>query len=280
METQTKESIQIKIDEDIQSLIPPLSKEEYERLKKDISQFGLKEPIEVTEEGIILDGHHRFKAILELRQSKIDIPLDFKVIPIKSKSEALAYAISKNLCRRQLSDYNLLLSVYRFLSTQEDRFRKKGRPKKIPTAVGIFQENLVTAICSLTRKNKRTVERFLYLQKHANDELKRQLEEGRIGIKTAYEQLKNQEKKEKGKKLPLVIERYLYISPFSFEGNKGLKEIEQEFKRLGFTLEGVYVRIRGLRGMFTQLEELLEEGCKIEDLSVTEKGIERSENKQ
>ena len=47
-------------------LLPPLSPDEYDSLKADISERGVLVPIEVDEEGNILDGHHRVQICLEL----------------------------------------------------------------------------------------------------------------------------------------------------------------------------------------------------------------------
>ncbi len=47
-------------------LLPPLSDEDYKRLKDDIAQRGVMVPIEVDEHGNVLDGHHRKRIAEEL----------------------------------------------------------------------------------------------------------------------------------------------------------------------------------------------------------------------
>lgn len=47
-------------------VMPDMSDEEFDALKRSIEEDGLKHPIEVTEDGVIVDGHHRFKACREL----------------------------------------------------------------------------------------------------------------------------------------------------------------------------------------------------------------------
>jgi ParB-like chromosome segregation protein Spo0J len=47
-------------------MVPELSPEEYESLKQSIMKDGLYVPIIVNQNGIILDGHHRYKACQEL----------------------------------------------------------------------------------------------------------------------------------------------------------------------------------------------------------------------
>jgi len=44
----------------------PLSPQEREALKEDIKQRGIQVPIELDNEGAILDGHHRWEIAQEL----------------------------------------------------------------------------------------------------------------------------------------------------------------------------------------------------------------------
>jgi ParB-like chromosome segregation protein Spo0J len=56
----------ITTNQEYADLVPPLSTEEYESLKESIKQNGLWVPIVVNNQGVVLDGHHRFKACQEL----------------------------------------------------------------------------------------------------------------------------------------------------------------------------------------------------------------------
>ena len=57
--------IELKIDPEFQSKIPPLTMEEYEQLKANILEAGeVYEPI-ITWNGVIVDGHNRWKIIQE-----------------------------------------------------------------------------------------------------------------------------------------------------------------------------------------------------------------------
>ena len=56
----------LSVNEEYDKLVPLLSSEEYESLKESIKENGLWLPILCNSEGIILDGHHRFRACIEL----------------------------------------------------------------------------------------------------------------------------------------------------------------------------------------------------------------------
>ena len=80
-------------------VLPPLSPEEYGALRDHIACNGVEEPILVTSEGIIIDGHERFKAVTELGIRKYPI----RVVGNLSEKERREMAISLNLLRRHLS---------------------------------------------------------------------------------------------------------------------------------------------------------------------------------
>ena len=47
-------------------VLPDLPPEKFEALKADIAERGVLVPIDVDEEGHILDGHHRYRACMQL----------------------------------------------------------------------------------------------------------------------------------------------------------------------------------------------------------------------
>ena len=79
-------------------LLPPLTEDEYAALKADISERGVLVPIEVDEDGAILDGHHR-------RQIADELGLDCPIIIRKGFTEAekRSHARALNLHRRHLN---------------------------------------------------------------------------------------------------------------------------------------------------------------------------------
>ena len=69
-------------------------------MKASIKNYGQWYPIVVTKQGIILDGHHRFKACQELNiEPKIEIKSSLSEIDQK------IFVIDSNLKRRQLNDF-------------------------------------------------------------------------------------------------------------------------------------------------------------------------------
>lgn len=82
---------------DYTALLPRLSGNEFAELRLDIEKRGCLVPIEVDEEGRILDGFHRMRACEELG---IEPPVLTR--PGLTEDEKRAHAIALNLQRRQL----------------------------------------------------------------------------------------------------------------------------------------------------------------------------------
>lgn len=86
-----------------EKILPKLTAGELKRLKDRIKKFGFTEPIEINQEGLVLDGNNRIFKVLIPYQDELKI---YKVPARKitiTKSEEINYIISKNFDRRQLS---------------------------------------------------------------------------------------------------------------------------------------------------------------------------------
>lgn len=77
----------------------PLTPDEYEALKASIKEHGVRVPVDVDEEGNILDGHNRAAIALELK-----IPCPTAVKPgLETDESKRMYARGMNCARRQMT---------------------------------------------------------------------------------------------------------------------------------------------------------------------------------
>jgi len=120
----------------IYQVMPNLMPEEYEALKADIAQQGVLVPIEVDEDGNILDGHHRVRACKELGIRK----WPRLIRPNLSENEKRAYARKLNTLRRHLT-----------LEQKHELIRQQLRetPEK--------SDNLLATLLGVTDKTIRSV---------------------------------------------------------------------------------------------------------------------------
>lgn len=90
----------LKVDKEFQEKIPPLTEAEFEQLKENILSDGeVYEPIAVWN-GVIVDGHNRWKIILE----HPEIPYRVKEMQFVDKWAAFDWMYKKQLGRRNLTD--------------------------------------------------------------------------------------------------------------------------------------------------------------------------------
>ncbi len=84
--------------------MPDLTPIEYEALKADIAERGVLVPVEIDENGDVLDGHHRIKAWQELRGDGVNLPDYPKMIRSGlTEEQKRNHARSLNVLRRHLS---------------------------------------------------------------------------------------------------------------------------------------------------------------------------------
>jgi len=79
--------------------MPDMPPHQFEALKLDIEEQGVLTPIDIDEEGNILDGHHRFRACQELGIT--DYPTIIR--PELSEEEKKLFARKSNMMRRHLN---------------------------------------------------------------------------------------------------------------------------------------------------------------------------------
>jgi ParB-like chromosome segregation protein Spo0J len=83
-----------------QKLVPTVDEDEYQSIKQSITDSGLWLPIIVNPQGVILDGHTRFKICQELGITPKHAERSFENDWLEKK-----FVIESNLRRRQLNDF-------------------------------------------------------------------------------------------------------------------------------------------------------------------------------
>jgi hypothetical protein len=94
----------LQIDKEFLSLIPPMLPSDYDRLEEDIFDNGCKEAI-ITWGNIIIDGFERYEICMKWGISFLIAKREFN-----NRHEAISW-----VCKRQLSDIDLLEETRRFL---------------------------------------------------------------------------------------------------------------------------------------------------------------------
>lgn len=99
-------------------LLPVLAEDDYQRLRADIAARGVLVPIEVDENGAVLDGHNRQRIAADLG---VDCPR--VVRKGMAEHEKRLYAVALNQARRQLTDTQKTILGKRIAPDVEERAR-------------------------------------------------------------------------------------------------------------------------------------------------------------
>lgn len=91
--------MQLKIDEEFRSLIPPLTADEYQQLKENILKDGCRDAL-VIWNGTIIDGHNRYEICMENG-------IEFKTVDkqFSDRQEAIEWIILNQFGRRNLQNF-------------------------------------------------------------------------------------------------------------------------------------------------------------------------------
>lgn len=107
-------------------LMPDLAADDFVRLKEDIRRRGVMVPVEIDEDGVLLDGKHRRRAVDELRAEGVDVSTPPPVIRRgMADHEKRLHAVALNLARRHLTDAQKVMLGKRIKPDVEARARER-----------------------------------------------------------------------------------------------------------------------------------------------------------
>jgi ParB-like chromosome segregation protein Spo0J len=219
----------IKINQEYSSLVPQLSEEEYESLKQSIKENGLWFPIVVNKDGVILDGHHRYKACQEL-----GIKEPYKTVTkedFPDKPHEKMFVIDCNLTRRHLNNFQrtelalISKSILEEIVKQNESHGGKGDRNLTP--LGRVDEQIGQR-AGVSRDTVRKVEK---IAEKASEEVKQSLRAGKISINEAINKIHEEERYHE-------IDKELQIHKLKL-GNafKELDKADKEFDELSVELK-------------------------------------------
>lgn len=86
-------------------LLPEYAPEAYAALKTDIGEHGVRDPLVYDEDGNLLDGNHRLRAVEELQAEGVPVPDPPRIVQrgLRDEAEKRAFVRKVNLLRRHLN---------------------------------------------------------------------------------------------------------------------------------------------------------------------------------
>jgi len=192
----------LRVNPEYKKLLPKMSDEEFAGLKASIQTEGQHYPIVANEDLEILDGHHRFKACVEL-----GIEPDFEVRKFEDKLLEKKFVIETNLRRRHLNNFQLVELGVPLLEIEKELAKKRqaaggkmGRNIQLgltpDDAKPAFKKSKATAaVAKKVGVSTRTFERGRKILEKASEEDKQKLREGKTSISKVYRELVAPERK-------------------------------------------------------------------------------------
>lgn len=207
------QQIQITLKPEYRAICPPLSKREYEALKRSIGENGLYEPITTNPEGIILDGHHRYRACREL-----GIEPDFRELEFPDRLSEKAYVVETNLRRRQLSDLERAELGLELEKIEAERAKRRqillGKTHgKHPLSSNELKGQARDLAARAVGLSSTTYQRAKTILERGSEELIDRVRQGGVSITYAYKKIRRREKHLKPPKLPEGIYDVVYADP-------------------------------------------------------------------
>ena len=184
-----KQKIELTIDPEFESLIPPLSDEEFNQLKENILEAGeCYDPI-MTWNHIIVDGHNRWKII----QENPDIHYETTEMIFFSRNDVMAWMIRNQLGRRNLTAFartELSLKLKPILAEEAEKRMKAGKADPVPN---LAQGKVRDEIAKAAQVSHGTVSKVEKILDKAPEEVKEQLRKGEVSINKAYNEIREAE---------------------------------------------------------------------------------------
>jgi N6-adenosine-specific RNA methylase IME4/ParB-like chromosome segregation protein Spo0J len=187
----------MQILQELESLIPPLSNEEFKQLERNILEEGIREPL-ITWNGILIDGHNRYRIAQEHDMNYETLEKEFEDI-----NAVKIWMVNNQLGRRNLQDF-VRGELY---SVIEEIIREKAKESKSEKVSYYRQKGEVLSIIDNTSSNTQKIiadklgwstgkkAMFDIVKTKAPEEVKEKLRTGEVSINQAYKEIKKEEKK-------------------------------------------------------------------------------------
>lgn len=183
----------IRIDKEFESLIPPLSDDEFKQLEENCVKEGIRDALVVWKvpngDQILVDGHNRMK----ISAKHGGIPFQIKEMSFNLREDAIAWIIRNQFGRRNLSMYDRSLLALKLkpiiskkakdnqLRTAENRVSQKSDEQKIST------KNELAKVAGVSHD---TIHKVEVIESSGREDIKQAIKSGDMSINQGYRDIK------------------------------------------------------------------------------------------
>ena len=189
--TEKVKTVELKIDEEFQQLLPPLPKEERDALEASILKDGCLEPI-IIWNGIIINGHNRYRIC-----KKNEVDYKTKELFFDSREDVKVWIINNQMARRNITPYQRgILVLKKEKIVKELAKQRMLAGKKTDPVENLPQGKTREILASEAGISGRTLDKIKIIESKGDKNTKKLANDGTISINEAYEKV-NVEKQEK-----------------------------------------------------------------------------------
>ena len=186
--------MQIIIDKEFQSLIPPLTAEEYEGLEKSILAEGCRDALVLWGDTLV-DGHNRYEIC-----TTHDVPFQTMQKEFADRNDVLRWIIHNQFGRRNLPAYERARLALRLKPVIAEKAKEQQirKPAIFVSQKSVEQKPIDTQkeIAKAAGVSHDTIAKVEKIERQAAPEVKEQLRKGELSINQAYQTVRREEKKQ------------------------------------------------------------------------------------
>lgn len=183
----------ILIDKEFESLIPPLSAEEFQQLEENCLRDGIRDALIVWEQGgddILIDGHNRFRIV----GKHPTIQFNIKRMQFADRNEAIRWIILNQFGRRNLSAYDRSVLALKLKPIVAEKAKENMLAVQKNESASAFQKsdkqiNTTKELAKVAGVSHDTIHKVEAIQKSGNEQLIKDVREGRESINSGYQRI-------------------------------------------------------------------------------------------
>lgn len=187
---------EIKISKHYLALVPRMNKEDDLAFEQAIIEDGIREPLTLNQDYLLLDGHSRYS-----KAQKFEIQqVPFKIKKFDDKLLEEKYVIECNLQRRHLTNYQKielgipLLMIESKLAAQRKQATLKQNKKPIESNDPNDKGKAVEIVAKKIGVSSTTMQRGKVVSEKAPEHLKEKLRKGTTSINSVYTQVTKEQR--------------------------------------------------------------------------------------
>lgn len=183
----------LSINPELQRLIPPLTREEYQQLESNVLAEGIREAILIWN-GTVVDGHNRYNIA-----QHHGLEYDTSEMYFKSLDDCKEWMILNQFGRRNLSNYQRSVLALELEQVFRDKAKEnQGKRNDIPQISAESYKPMETRqeLAKVANVSHDTIAKVKLIESKANDGVKAKLQTGEVSINQVYQEIKKQEKAE------------------------------------------------------------------------------------